>query len=208
MRLVAAFLTVKVPLAIAARRRQLAAAVLGAKAFHAGPGLDQRAVDREMIVRQQRFDRALAEHCGHELPGDVTFDQAFAVLGEHRNVPHRGIQRQPDKPAEQQIVVELLHQLWLRAHRIEGLQQQSAKQSLRRDRRPAKFGVQLFEFRRQSRQRLVHHLPDRPQRMIPWNPRLAAHIAEQRVGPRIKTAHRTSPHISSRSTYSTLYLGR
>jgi len=55
---------------------------------------------------------------------------------------------------------------------------------------------------------LNHNLPDRPQRMIPWNPRLAAHIAEQRVGPRIKTAHRTFPHISSRSTHSILYLGQ
>jgi hypothetical protein len=34
--------------------------------------------------------------------------------------------------------------------------------------------------------------------MILWNPRLAAHVAEQRVAPRIPTAHRTSPHISSR----------
>jgi hypothetical protein len=43
-------------------------------------------------------------------------------LGEHRCVPHRLIQRQPDKPAEQQIVVELLHQPQLRTHRVEGLQ--------------------------------------------------------------------------------------
>src|SRR5947207_13938561 len=29
--------------------------------------------------------------------------------------------------------------------------------------------------------------------MILWNPRLAAHVAEQRITPRIPTAHRTSP---------------
>jgi hypothetical protein len=68
---------------------------------------------------------------GHEPPGNVTLDQAPAVLGEHRFVPYLGVQRQRDKPAEQQIVVELLHQLQFRAHRIERLQQQCAKQSLR-----------------------------------------------------------------------------
>jgi hypothetical protein len=85
---VAALLAVKVALAIAASSRRLAAVVLGAKALHAGPGLDQRAVDREMVVRQQRFDRPLAEHRGDELPGDVTFDQTVAVFGEHRLVPY------------------------------------------------------------------------------------------------------------------------
>jgi len=55
--------------------------------------------------------------------------------------------------------------------------------------------------RRQRRQRLVHKIADRPQRMIHWHPRLAAHIAEQRFCPRIPTAHPTSPNISSRSAH-------
>jgi hypothetical protein len=203
---IAALLAVKVALAIATSSRRLAAAVLGAKALHAGPCLDQRAVDREMIVRQQRFDRPLAEHRSHELSGDVTLDQALAVLGEHRFVPNLVIQRQPDKPAEQQIVVELLHHLLLRTHRVEGLQQQSTKQPLGGNRRSAKFGVQLLELRRQRRQRLVHNLSDRSQRMIFGNPRLAAHVAEQRVAPLIPTAHRTSPYISSRCADCTQYL--
>ena len=45
-------------------------------------------------VRQQCLDRFLIKHCGHEFLGDVTLDQALAVLGEHRFVPHRLIQRQ------------------------------------------------------------------------------------------------------------------
>src|SRR6516162_4529721 len=97
--LVAALLTVEVPFPIAARRRRLAAAVRGAKALHAGPRLDQRAVDREMVVRQQGLDPLLVEYRRHELADNITVNQPFAVLGEDRNVPHRGIQRQPDKPA-------------------------------------------------------------------------------------------------------------
>ena len=146
-----------------------------------------------MVVRQQRLDPLLAQHRRHELRGDVAGDQPLAVLGEHRHVPHHRVQRQPDKPAEQKIVVELLHQLPLRAHRIERLQQQRAKQFLRRNRWPAGLGIELLEFRRQRRQRLVDDLADRPQRMIHWHPRFAAHVAEQRLCSRIPTAHRTSP---------------
>src|SRR5580693_8023442 len=65
--LVAALLAVEVPFPIAARRRRLAAAVLGAKALHAGPRLDQRAVDREMVVRQQGLDPLLVQYRRHEL---------------------------------------------------------------------------------------------------------------------------------------------
>src|SRR5439155_23675471 len=91
-------------------------------------------------------------------------------------------------------------------HRVEGLQQQRAQQFLRRNRRPSKLGVQLLEFPRQCTQRLVHNLLDRPQRMIQWHPCFAAQIAEQRLTPDISTAHRTLPHIASRSAYNPPYL--
>jgi len=69
VRLVAALLTVEVPFSIAARSRRLAAAILRAKALHARPRLDQGAVDREMIVRQQRLDPLLVQH--GDVPADV-----------------------------------------------------------------------------------------------------------------------------------------
>src|SRR5271169_4803494 len=103
-----------------------------------------------------------------------------------RLVPNLVIQRQPDKPAEQQIVVELLHHLLLRTHRVEGLQQQDAKQSLGG-----------------NRKRLVHNPLDRPPWMIFGNSRLAAHTARRSSYP-----DRASdvPHISSRSPDYTQYL--
>jgi hypothetical protein len=79
------------------------------------------------------------------------------------------------------------------------LQQQRAKQFLRRNRWPAGLGIELLEFRRQRRQRRVDDLADRSQWMIHWHPTLAAHIAEQRLCSRVPTAHRTSPNISSHS---------
>jgi hypothetical protein len=43
--------------------------------------------------------------------------------------------------AEQQVVVQLFHELALRAHRLQGLQQERAQQLLRRGRLPADVGV-------------------------------------------------------------------
>jgi hypothetical protein len=39
--------------------------------LHAGPRLDQRPVNREVVVRQQRFDLLLVQDRSHELAGNV-----------------------------------------------------------------------------------------------------------------------------------------
>ena len=138
VRLVAALLAVKIALAVATRRRRLAAAVLRTEALHRRPGLDQRAVHREMLGREQRLDLRIGQDRRQEPAGDVAFQQPIAVLGEHRHVPHRRVHRQPDEPAEQHVVGDLLHQLPLRADREQRLQQQRPQQLLRRDRGPAR----------------------------------------------------------------------
>ena len=96
---------------------------------------------------------------------------------------------EPDEPAEQQVVVQLLHQLALRAHRVERLQQQGPQQLLRRDRGPAVQRVELLELPVQRRQRGIRDRQDRPQRMARRHPALAAHIAEQPFRPPIRSAH-------------------
>ena len=40
-----------------------------------------------MIVRQQRLDPRLAQHCRHELGRDIALDQPLPILGEDRRVP-------------------------------------------------------------------------------------------------------------------------
>jgi hypothetical protein len=62
---IAALLAVEVALAVApaaARRRLVLARVPGPEALQARPGLDQAAVDREVLVGQQRLDLGLAQH--------------------------------------------------------------------------------------------------------------------------------------------------
>ena len=157
-----------------------------------------------MLVRQQRLDPWLVQHPRQELGGDIARQQTFAVLGEDRHVPDRRVHPQPDKPAEQQIVVQLLHQLTLRAHRIECLQKQCSQQFLRRDRRPADRRIEPFEPARQPFQRRVHDDPDRPQRMIRRDPRRATQIAEQRCCVQIPTAHPISPYLVTQPRFYTI----
>jgi hypothetical protein len=124
-----------------------------------------------------------------ELGRDIAVEQPIPVFAEYGRIPHRVVHRQPDKPAEQQIVVELLHQLPLRAHCIKRLQQQRSQQSLRRDRRSAIPRVKLVEIPRQSRQRFIGQRADRAQRMIRGNAPLQRNIAEKTFRPLIFPAH-------------------
>src|SRR5512146_3387065 len=71
----------------------------------------------------------------------------------------------PDEPAEQQIVIELFHQLPLRADGVERLQQQRSQQLLRRDRRPANRRIDRLKISVQVGERCINNRPDRPQQM-------------------------------------------
>src|SRR5689334_3528947 len=117
MRVVLALLAMEVALSIASTTAILAiargriAAVLWHKALHAGPGLDQRTIDREVLAGKQLADLRKVQHLNEELGCNIALEQPIPVLAEYGRIPHRFIRRQPDKPAEQQIVVELLHHL-------------------------------------------------------------------------------------------------
>ena len=173
-----------------AQCRRLARAVLGPEALHRGPGLDQRAVDAEVLGRHQAPDLGIGQHLGQEPGRDVAGEQPVAVLGEGGLVPGRVVDPEPDEPAEQQVEVQPLHELALRAHAVEGLQQQRPQQPLRRDRRPADAGIERGELRAQPLERRVDDLPDRPQRMIRPNPRLKIDIREQCTRTPIRPPHR------------------
>jgi hypothetical protein len=87
-------------------------------------------------------------------------EQPIAVLREHRRHPHRLVNPKPDEPAVEQVVIELLHQLPLRADGIERLQQKRAQQPLGRDRRPTAVRVSLGKIAIDRCQNLVHHNTD------------------------------------------------
>ena len=107
--LVTALLTVKVTLTVAALRRRVAAAILRTEALDRRPRLYQRAIHREMLAREQRLDLRIDQDGGQERARNIALQQAIAVFCEHRHVPDRRIHRQPDEPAEQHVVGDLLH---------------------------------------------------------------------------------------------------
>ena len=180
VRLVGALLAMEIRLAVppAAWRRRLARAVLRPEALHRRPGLDQRAVDREMIRAEQPLHPRLRQHRAQELGGDVALQQPLAVLGERRVIPDRIVNAEADKPAKQQVELQPLHQLPLRADRIERLQQHRPQKLLGRDRGTADPRIERRELARQRRQRLVHNAADHPKRMVLANSRFQIDVTE------------------------------
>ena len=125
--------------------------ILGAEALVRGPGLDQGAVHGEVIVTHEAL--RLLVHRREKLLRYFAVEQSVSVLGEHRMVPHRVVHAQTHEPAEQQVVVQLLDQLALRADRVKSLQQKRPQHVLRRDRATPRGCVQFVELRVQ---RLEH----------------------------------------------------
>src|SRR5450759_381303 len=139
------------------------------EALVARPGLDQRAVDGEMLVAEQTSRARLAKHGLEEALGDLPPQEPLAVLGEHRHVPNRVLDAQAHEPAEEHVVLQLLDQLSLAADGVEHLQQQRPQLLLRCNRRAP---VRRLEFREGGRElvkRSVDHDAYRSQRVIGRN---------------------------------------
>ena len=183
VRFVAAPLAVEVTAGVAATAGRLVALVLGPKALQARPGLDQRAVDREVLAAQEVPNPRVAEHRRQEFGCDLALTQPLAVGRERGRVPHRSVDPEPHEPAEQKVVVQLFHQQPLRAHRVERLQQQRPQQPLGRDRGAAQGRVQRLELARQRAQGVIDDRPDRPQRVIRRYPGFEINLPEQTAPP-------------------------
>jgi hypothetical protein len=97
-----------------------------------GPGLQQGAIHREVLVAEQRLDLRGGHQFLQEPAHHLLIEQPLAILGECGGVPDRIIRTEPHKPAEQQVVVELLQQKALRSDPVEGLQQRGQQQLLGR----------------------------------------------------------------------------
>ena len=167
-----------------ARRR-----VLRPDALVTRPRLQQRAVDREVLVRQQPGRVGLARHRIEEARGNLALQQPRAILGERRRHPEVGVHRQADEPAKQQVVLELLDQHPLAADRVQHLQQQRAQQLLGRHRRAPRARIQRIERGAQLAQRRVGHPSNRAQRMLGGHPLLRRQVAEEMPALFVVTTH-------------------
>src|SRR5262249_5305576 len=88
-------------------------AVRGAEALHRRPRRNLRAVDREVLVRQQAAHFLVAQKFDQELVGNRS---RFFV---NTVATHTGSSTPEPKPAVQQVVAELLYQLRFRSDRVE-----------------------------------------------------------------------------------------
>jgi hypothetical protein len=89
------------------------AIVLRLETLHRRPCLHQCAVDREVLVRQQRFHLAVRQNGGQEFARHIGGQEPITVLGEHCRHPDRVINAKAHEPAKQQVILHLLHQLAL-----------------------------------------------------------------------------------------------
>jgi hypothetical protein len=121
----------------------------------------------------------MSQQLGHELLKHLALSQPLAVLGERGRVPDRVIGRQPNEPAEQQVVVQLLDQLPLGADAVEHLQQQGAQQLLRRNRWTAFTRIQPAEALAQPFQHVANQVAHLAQRMLGRHARLRRNVREQ-----------------------------
>ena len=76
-----------------------------------------------MLVTEQGLDLRRSHQLLQEQPHDVVIEEPITVFGECGRVPDRIVGAQAHKPAEQQVVVELLQQQSLGTDPIELLQQ-------------------------------------------------------------------------------------
>ncbi len=182
-----------VPAAAGRVARIVLGPVLGPEALHRGPGVDQRAVDREMLPAHLPRHLRVADDPGEERRGGLRIHQPVPVLRESRGVPGPVVDAEPHEPAEQQVELQALHELALRAKRVERLQQQRPHQPLRRDRGAANPPIQRLEPSRQAVQHIVRDRPDHPQWVIARHPRFKVHIRKQAAAPSVRSTHSTPP---------------
>jgi hypothetical protein len=142
VRLVGAPLAMETDAGVGRIHRALGIVVHRAHAVLARPRLQQGPFHREVLPRQQVCFVGHCDGLGQELASDRPIEQALPVLGKGGGVPRRRLQVEADKPAEEQVVLELPDKLPLVAARVEQLQQKGPQQLLRRDRQAPGLAVQ------------------------------------------------------------------
>lgn len=97
-------------------------ATLGLQALLPCPGLAQSAIEGEVFIGQQPLGPRLGQHLLEERRRDCSRQHPIPVFREHGHIPDGRIQIQADKPAEQQVVIQLFHQQAFTPNAVEHLQ--------------------------------------------------------------------------------------
>lgn len=163
--------------------------ILGFEALDGGPGFDEGTVNGKVLAGQKALAFRLGQYPGQELSGNLGTDQPFAVLGKAGMVPDLLFQAHAEEPAEQEVVVDLFHQLPVAADGIENHQQLGLQELLRRDRRSAGCCIHAVKELVHPCQGFIGHLADGTQGMILRDKGLRCHIREESFCVTVETAH-------------------
>jgi hypothetical protein len=136
------------------------------EALRARRRFQQRAINREVIARQQSFDLSLAT----ALPGESCPPPRHPTAGRF------SVKLVASTPRPRCRASETTRAIAAPRGSNKTLQQQGVHQPLRRDRLPADRRVQLGELARQQFERRIGDLPNHPQRMIHPNSLLEVYI--------------------------------
>ncbi len=108
-----------------------------------------------------------------------------------------------DKPAEEEVVVQLLHEEPLTPDRVEDLELEGPEELLRGDGGAARVRVQLGELRRQPLEDRLGHGPDGPEGVVPGHPPLRGEVAEHRRLLVVRPSHAAPPHTEGFEAHHT-----
>ena len=148
------------------RGTALAVVILGPEALVRGPGLEQGAVNAEVLPRDVAAQVGLLHHRREEAVGDLLLQQPLPVLAEGAVVEALGVDVQVQEELEEQVVPQPLAELPLAPDRVQGHQNRGLEQLLGRHAVPARGGVHGVELRLQIRQDCLHHRLDPPDRVV------------------------------------------
>lgn len=164
------------PGAVAAVLRRFA--ILALEAFERGSRFDQGAIDSEMIRGQKLFPVGQADHFVKEAARNIGRNQAFAQSAEIGLIQARTFEIHVEKPAKEDVVVQLLTELPIGAARVQRDQQLPLEQALGRNRRPPRLRVQGVQFPRDRAQRSISQFLHLAKRMLGQHTRLRREVME------------------------------
>src|SRR5882757_920175 len=176
MCVIAAPLALKIPIPTGVRSRT--SAILRSERFHRGPGLNQRAIDTEVFIREQLKGARFAHHRVKEFQSHLFARQALAVLAERGGVERSFLKAHVQEPAEQNVVIERLAKEPITAYRVQCDQQLRLQQALRWNRRATNSAVEPIQYRADLLQRRIRVSFDRAQRMLDRHALIGREVTE------------------------------
>ena len=193
MLVVLALFTRKIDRHVAATTfRRLAGTIVSLKAFRRRPSFIQRTIDREMLGRDQSVPPCQTKHFAEEGASHRFVEQVVTILRETAVIPHLVIHIKTDKPAIEQLVVNVLEQLTLETNQVQRLDQTGAQEMLRQNRRAPHVRVEHFEVNMHCRQNAIHQHPQFTQSVLRRNPLFQCPVAEYLRWGHVGAAHEIS----------------